>query len=371
MRGRGKILLSVPAETATGGIKNYFRALKNKFTLPVEYIERGARNWPFRRGVIPETKRFLSDILLFRKKIRSKEYAIMQTSTSLGFYSVFRDGIFLKIAQANGVKTIVFFRGWEKSFEEMIEKKYMSLFRRIFFKADLLIVLSPDFKDVLRKWGYMKEIVVETTLIDSALIRHLDMEAHLCKKQEKDPKEVNILFLARTEIDKGIYETINAYGIAKNELPDYKLSLTIAGNGIEFEDMKNYVARTGFANMKVLGNVDGAEKTAAFENADIYLFPTYTEGMPNSVLEAMAFGLPVIAGAAGAIPYIIKDGINGYVTDSSDPSILASMLQKLICNKELRMKMARTNFLKAQDEFYSDKVVKRMEEIYKKVLSEK
>ncbi|MGZ3882626.1 MAG: glycosyltransferase family 4 protein [Bacteroidia bacterium] len=363
-----KILLSVPAETATGGIKNYFRALKSRFTLPVEYIERGSKTWPYRKDTYTEIKRFIGDILEFRKKIRTGDYEIVQTSTSLGIYSVIRDGIFLKIAHANRVKTIVFFRGWDKAVEAKIERSYLNSFRRVFFKADLFIVLSPEFREVLQRWGYKKNILLETTLIDSDLISSFDLEKIMQPRIRKDEGHINLLFLARTEIEKGIYETINTYSIVKRANPDITVSLTIAGNGIEFERMKSYAQKVAPEGIIFLGNIDGEQKIQAFLDADIYIFPSYSEGMPNSVLEAMAFGLPVIGSSAGAIPYIVKEGVNGYLTNSSDPTVLASLVQRLINSKALRLEMAKENFTKAKDEFYSDKVITRIEKIYKQLL---
>jgi glycosyltransferase involved in cell wall biosynthesis len=364
-----KILICVPAETSFGGIKNYYKVLKNKFELPVEYIIRGSRKWPHRENNYKEFIRFFSDIFIFRKKIKSGKYNLIQTSTSLGLFSVIRDALYLFIAKKNNVKTIVFFRGWDKNFEYKIERSYLKLFRKYFFTSDLFIVLSPEFKNTLTRWGYNKEIKIESTLIDEKLLNQINFENLFRIKNEKLNKEINILFLARIEIEKGVYETINSFSILQDQLSDYDLNLIIAGDGLELNELKKYINKINLNRVSIVGNIEGNKKADLLSMADLYIFPTYTEGMPNSVLEAMAFGLPIIAGEAGAIPYIISEGVNGYVTKSSDPSVISSLLNHLILNKELRIEIGKNNFIAAKENYYSSKVIKRLESIFKEIIT--
>jgi glycosyltransferase involved in cell wall biosynthesis len=120
----------------------------------------------------------------------------------------------------------------------------------------------------------------------------------------------------------------------------------------------------------VLGHVSGTAKAKAFLEADIYLFPSYSEGMPNSVLEAMSFGLPIVATTVGGIPFIVENGVNGFTTTERTPEILAGLLQQLINDKNLRYSMGIANSEKAKEAFYSDKVVQRMEQIYTRLLQD-
>ena len=94
-----KILVLKPAYTAQGGISNYYKKLENKFTLDVEYLTRGARTWPVHKGFLFESFRFLSDIIKFIIKLLSNRFSVVQTSTSLGKFSLLRDGIFIILAK--------------------------------------------------------------------------------------------------------------------------------------------------------------------------------------------------------------------------------------------------------------------------------
>ena len=365
---KARILLIVPAVTASGGIKNYFQVLRKKIQLPVLYVLRGSRNWPYRNGIFAETFRAWRDLKLFRQNIIQSEIRLVQTSTSFDCISVIRDGLFIYFAKKRGLNVIVFFHGWKLNFESKIEKYFLKFFKFIFFRADKILVLSSRFKKKLEEWGYNKEIIIESTIVDEDLLNGFDFGIHLQKKfliNNSDPI-FNLLFLARIEIEKGIYETINAFRILLEK--NKNLNLFIAGNGREEENIKSYVEENSINNIRFLGYLSGVEKRRAFEIADVYILPSYTEGMPNSVLEAMAFGLPIITRSVGSIPEIIENGINGYHTDSMDSTVFSELIQKLIDNPDLRKVISINNYIIAKERYISSEVVKRIETIYNNTL---
>jgi glycosyltransferase involved in cell wall biosynthesis len=257
-------------------------------------------------------------------------------------------------------------------FEKKIGKYFLGLFRFLFFRADSFIVLSSKFKKKLIDWGYKNKIYVESTVINEDLLKDITQKK-LLQNREKRRKEskYNILFLARIEIAKGIYETIETFRIIKAHNQGKQIKLIIAGSGKELNNVKSYIDSFNLSEDSIiLGHVDGANKKACFSDADVYLFPSYTEGMPTSVLEAMAFGLPIITRGVGAIPDIIQAGINGFYTDSKDPNIFAEMIQKLMGDDSLVDRIFNNNYKLARDKYITSKVVKRIENIYKYTLDE-
>ncbi|GJQ64317.1 MAG: hypothetical protein SCALA702_33700 [Melioribacteraceae bacterium] len=359
-----KILILHPAYTAKGGISNYFKVLENKFSLPVDYMVRGSRTWPERKGAVAEILRALQDLFIFIGKLLSMKYGAIQTSTSLGSFAVIRDGIFVLAAKLLGVKAIVFFRGWDEDFEKILVSKYLNLFRFAYFKADTMIVLSSEFRTKLENWGYKKEIHLETTIVDETLIDNL-AEEEIVQKFE-NPANLNILFLARVEIPKGIYEAVDTFSILKQKHPGIKF--TIAGDGFELEKVKAYVKDNKIQDVYFTGHVAGDDKVKAFRSGSIYFFPSYTEGMPNSVLEAMAVGLPVVGRPVGGLIDILEDGKTGFATDSKSPEVFAELFEKLIAKPDLCKSIAINNHRTAKEKFILSKVIERIESIYKKVL---
>jgi len=364
---QNKILLVVPGEAASGGIKHYFSVLKNQFTLPVKYIYRGARAYPYRKNIFSEIKRIIKDYQYFIKEINTGDYCLVQTSTSLGWASVLRDGLFLYSAQRAGVKTIVFYRGWNENFVRKLEKHFIYFFKKAYFKADAAIVLSLKNKSKLKLWGYSKKIFVETTLFDEELLESISIHEHINKKFNNLKNNFTILFLARIEKMKGIYEAIEVFQLLQNQNKNLNLNLVVAGDGKELVNVRNFINSKNIENTSILGEVKGDLKQKAFLDADCYLFPSHNEGMPNSILEALAFGLPIVTSSVGAIPEIISEK-NGFCANSFKSEEFANYIQLLIDNPSLRMKLAINNSQYAKERFCSSSVLKRLEKIYDNII---
>ena len=97
------------------------------------------------------------------------------------------------------------------------------------------------------------------------------------------------------------------------------------------------------------------EKVKLYNSVDILLLPSYNEGLPYVILEAMAARLPIIASTVGGIPEIIEDGYNGFLVDPNDPILLARRIEELITDEHLRSEFVR-NGLKTVRTKFSAKV---------------
>lgn len=362
----GKILILVPANVVNGGIRAYFHLIYGKFTLPVEYVSRGSRNWPYRENIFRAIIRIWKDIKYFREKLETGDFDLIQTNTSLEAYSVIRDGIYLFLARKKGIKIIVFYHGWNLKFERKIGKFYLNIFRSIFFKADTCIVLANQFKEKLIEWGYTKKIYVESTIVDENSIKGIS-EKFLKKKYNQVSDKINLLFLARVEVEKGIYETIEAFRIITADFP--RMRLTIAGDGLELENVKKYVSLHKIEAISFLGHITGDEKTRAFMEAHLYILPSYTEGMPTSIVEAMAFGLPVISRPVGGICDLIINGQNGFIAESKDPADIAELIRKILKDRDLMTFLSLNNYRIAKERLTVGNSVIRLEKIYTEVLN--
>lgn len=361
MQSEKRILLLTPAESAQGGIINYFQTLKSRFSLPVDYFERGARTWPVRKGKIAEIVRALQDLRAFKRRLNSGNYALVQTSTSLGSLAVVRDGFFLRAAKKRNVKVVVFFRGWDEGFEHTLERHFLPLFKRIFFQADAMIVLASAFKIKLQAWGYSRQIYIETTIVDETLLTGVDSKSVAQKYDDRSGK-INLLFLARIVKAKGVYETLDAFALLLLKYP--QLQLTVTGDGFELQSAKQYVQDKAIVNVIFTGKVIGEEKGQLYKTAHIYIFPSYTEGLPNSVLEAMAFGLPVVATPVGGLVDILRDGETGYFVKKRDGHDIVGKIEILLSNSSLMKRIAIINYNYAADRFYATQVLNRLEKIY-------
>ncbi|MEA3500608.1 MAG: glycosyltransferase family 4 protein, partial [Candidatus Marinimicrobia bacterium] len=170
-----------------------------------------------------------------------------------------------------------------------------------------------------------------------------------------------LLFLARVEKYKGIYICLEA---VKN-ISDVKL--TIAGSGNELNSVKKYVSDKNIENVEFIGYVSGKKLIETYMNSSIYLLPSDAEGMPTSILEAMAFGLPVITRPVGGLKDFFEDGKMGYITESKDPKVFTRLIEKLIRNKEKMIETGKYNHEYAKKRFLASKVAVRLEKIYDEI----
>ena len=126
-----------------------------------------------------------------------------------------------------------------------------------------------------------------------------------------------------------------------------------------------------YKNMKYLGAISGKEKAAEmYQAADVYALPSYREGLPLTLFEAMASGLPIVASPVTGIPFEMKDPENGFFSDYGDLKALEENIIKILDNPKLAKKISKNNIKKSKkfdwDDIYKiymkeyDKLVKGM-----------
>ena len=143
--------------------------------------------------------------------------------------------------------------------------------------------------------------------------------------------------------------------------------------------MKAYAKEIGAEDIHFPGFVSGEAKIACYCEGSLFCFPSYTEGMPNAVLEALAFGLPVVASKAGGLKDILQEGktgaclelLDGPPRKRFDPVKMAEVIDQLISNQELCRQIADHNTSYARERFAAPKVAARLEAIYAEALAEK
>ena len=302
----------------------------------------------------------------FRSIIKAKQPGLIHINPSLNFKSFIRDGLFAWQAKQMGYPLLVFWHGWDKDFANIIENRYLPFFQKTFGRADCFIVLASEFKQTLQKWGINEPIYRETTNVDDSLLNEFDIE-----RKWADPiqlSKIDILFLARLEREKGVFESIQAVQLLLSK--DISVSLTVAGDGEIFQELVNYTRRMGLTSQQVnfTGDIRGEDKIKAFTDHHIYCLPTYSEGLPTSVIEAMAFGMPVVTSPVGGLVDIFQDGKMGGLVFSRSPEEIASNLEKLIMDKKMMAEIGLYNAAYAKEHFMASVVSGRLLNIYDSVL---
>ena len=328
-----QILLITPQLAPKGGVSAFWNALllsfKNFHDIHFNILEIGGHGKNIIGPLIDQWR---------VHKISKSDISLAIINPSFLKRSFFRDGLFAKQLNSKNIPFVVFVHGWDIDFEKEIDKRYIKFFLTSFAYAQTIFVLSPEFKKKLIEWGYRGQIVVETTMIDDRLIENFSMEKKL--KRKESSKITKILFLARLEREKGIFEMIEAFKMLSKNIKN--IELTIAGDGQDFKKVKELVK--DIDNIYVVGEVGGEEKIKIFIDSDVYCLPSYSEGLPISVLEAISFGLPVITTKVGGLKYFFQNEKMGKLIEPKDTHQLKDALKNLLSDKEAMNQIAKFNF---------------------------
>jgi glycosyltransferase involved in cell wall biosynthesis len=320
-----------------GGIEGYYRKIFPHFRIAVESFEIGRRH--DERGGL--TGRFsgllrpLSDYVRLRRRLRRGDVSVVIFNPSLKLNTVVREGLMQRLAKARGRRTIVFWRGWEPALAKRIDANG-GWFRWLYGRTDAFVVLANEFRDSLERWGMQQPIHSEVTVIDDVQLAQIDCAALIERRLATRPRKV--LFLARLLRPKGIHEMLAAIVRMNRETADAavcdtraEIRLVVAGDGPELEPARRFAAEQQLANVDFLGQVSGDAKLHLLKEASVLCLPSkHGEGMPNSVVEAMAFGLPIVTTRVGGIADFFRDGVHGYAVAGADPAGIATALRKLL-----------------------------------------
>jgi glycosyltransferase involved in cell wall biosynthesis len=122
--------------------------------------------------------------------------------------------------------------------------------------------------------------------------------------------------------------TVQAFARIQEQVPD--ASLVIAGDGTQADVLRREVATLGLQHVRFAGRVPPQEMPAYYAAADVYLNSPDIDNMPNSIIEAFAAGVPVVTTNAGGIPFIVRHGENGLMTETGDAAGLARESLRLL-----------------------------------------
>lgn len=269
--------------------------------------------------------------------------------------SFWRKSLLALISRMAGVPVIFHLHGSEmKSF---VVKQPIFLQRLIGWlleKQSVVVVLSESWL------YYVKSISPKATV--QILPNYVDLP-DLHSKADSGVAVVEVLFLGLLGKRKGVYDLLPAFKEAVAQEPN--LRLIIGGNG-EVEQ-----ARALAENLKLEGNVEfagwvsGEEKVRLLSRAQIYVLPSYNEGLPVSLLEAMSWQVPVISTRVGGIPEQVRDGVDGFLIDAGNRVALSAAIVKLAKDAGLRGRMGAAARDQVERNFSKQVVLPKLEELYR------
>lgn len=223
----------------------------------------------------------------------------------------------LRVARLRGIPAVVNYRGGEAA--EFLRESAASV--RAAMRGDTLLAVPSGFlQEIFGRHAMRAEVI--PNIVDLARFRPEATAARAAAAPH--------LVVARN------LEPIYGNDIAIKAMPAILAAcpgarLTIAGSGPALAALTQLAAGQGVAGaVRFTGRLDPDAMAALYREADLVLNPTRVDNMPNSVLEAMASGVPVISSAVGGVPFVIENGVTGLLVRPDDPQAMADAAISLL-----------------------------------------
>lgn len=287
--------------------------------------------------------------------LKHRETRIVHIHTA-SYASFIRKSLVLLIARAMGRKTILHVHGAE--FNKFFQKQNTlgrTLMRFVLRQANCIIALSQHWKTDLYHISGNPNIRV---IYNPTVMRE--------PVSSNGRETVQFLFMGRLGQRKGVYDLIES---VKN-LTQKNVHLKLYGDG-EVEEIQSLIEKYNIGDqVEVCGWISGPQKDEAFRTANVLILPSYNEGLPISVLEAMAYGMPVLATPVGGIPDAVEDGHNGFLVKPGDQTQMVKCIEKLAASSDLRARMGQAGYERAQNLFSLPVIIQQLEQLYVELLDE-
>lgn len=271
--------------------------------------------------------------------------------------SFYRKAFILQTLKRFGVKVILHHHGAEFDlFYNGLSGKRKEYVNKILRMADLNIVLSQRLVQMIKGKSPEAKVEVLYNAVNVPQTNPYDIQSH------------NVLFLGRLGHRKGTYDLLEVIRRIDKELPS-DVRFYLCGDG-EVEEVKRKVEALGISHrISHIGWIDGKQKEDFMKQSMVNVLPSYNEGLPMTILETMAHGIPNISTSIASIPEVLHDGENGFLITPGDVDKLKGRLLQLVKNEQLRIKFSMESHRLIRKEFSLDSNIRRLKDIYKNLLA--
>lgn len=248
-------------------------------------------------------------------------------------------------------------------FTKIFTEKFIKIEKDIIKESDMLMPISEDCKnDLISNYNITnKPMLIVGNGVDTSFFRPI-------KLVERDPNLIKILYVGRINSQKGLKDIVKCvkYLVENGKV---KIECTMVGNGPFKSSLIKYIYGLKLQQyFKFVSYIESKEILREYYRAaDVFVLPSYYEGSPTVLLEAMSCGIPGIATNVGGIPELIQHGKNGLIIPSRDPVGMAHAILKLVNDESLRTMMG-INAIHYIKEYHDwSVIVNKLEAIYENV----
>lgn len=269
--------------------------------------------------------------------------------------SFFRKAILVRTLKRLGLKTIMHHHAaeFDEFYESLSEKKKHYVIDTL-EKVDLNIVLSN------------RLIRMITDKAPSARVKVLYNAVPTYEVNPYNANARNILFLGRLGKRKGVYDLLDVIKSLDDKLPQ-DVRFYLCGDG-DIENVRKMVCEYEIQHRIVyIGWVDKEQKNKYIADSMINVLPSYNEGLPMSILETMANGIPNISTNIASIPEVISEGKNGFMITPGDTEALADKILMLVNDNTLRLNMSQQAWSDITTKFSLDAHIAKLKSFFSEI----
>ena len=266
--------------------------------------------------------------------------------------SFYRKAFILQTLKRFGVKVILHHHGAEFDlFYNGLSGKRKEYVNKILRMADLNIVLSQRLVQMIKGKSPEAKVEVLYNAVNVPQTNPYDIQSH------------NVLFLGRLGHRKGTYDLLEVIRRIDKELPS-DVRFYLCGDG-EVEEVKRKVEALGISHrISHIGWIDGKQKEDFMKQSMMNVLPSYNEGLPMTILETMAHGIPNISTSIASIPEVLHDGENGFLITPGDVDTLCKRILQLIDDNSLRSRFSQESYKLVKCSFSLNANIKRLSRFY-------
>lgn len=233
----------------------------------------------------------------------------------------------------------------------------------LFSKRSKVVAVSNAIKEELRRFEWIKDVQVVFNGIDENHFSPISKEEKIKHRKDMGFFKEDVLLINVGRMDRLKNQSVLLKTLKR--LP-FQTKLLLVGDGENYQKLKDEAKVLRLENrVFFLGKRKDVNKLLRI--ADIFVFPSLSEGLPLAVIEAMASGLPIVASDVGGIPELVKEKVNGFLIKPMSLGSIERAIYNLIHNSSLREKMGENSEKIFKESFTLSAMCKAYIEIYQKV----
>ena len=269
------------------------------------------------------------------------------------------------MAKRFGIPIISTLHGWFH--QNNIKTRIIAKIDQCLFKwFDLVIPVSDKLRLFLAERGVAEKKMVTIRNVPPVRKEQGGGNSYQIRKELQIPESSKIVgFVGRLEPVKGCALFLEAASIVCKSEPG--VSFIVVGEGSERDALEAQVRKVGL-NDRVYFCGFREDLMNIYASLDLYVLSSYNEGIPLTLLEAMAHRVPVVATAVGGVTEIIKDPINGVIVQPGDPQALADKIKESLADEQETQTRVDQAFNTIKADYNVDRWVQKFQDLYEKVV---